>query len=79
MKHLSKNPYAERLFQAVLMRCEIKNIYALAKQLKVTPGAISRIRSGENGLSLGMIMRIHILTKWPVEEIQKLAGVKNVP
>lgn len=56
-------------------RMGFKNMSAVAKALGVSPSALTRITYAENDVSPGMVMRIHTLTGWPVEEIQKLAGI----
>lgn len=49
----------------------------LAVFLDTQPPTISRIRSGRNKVSAGMVLRIYDKTGWTIEEIRGLVGYKE--
>lgn len=51
---------------------ELKNDAALSRALKVSPPVISKIRSGRLRLGAELILRIHLLTEMPVQDILDL-------
>lgn len=58
-----------KLLDAVKDFLEISHDVDLADALKVQPSAISKIRRGTNKITARVILRIHLLTEVPVQEL----------
>lgn len=58
-----------KLLDAVKDFLEITHDVDLADALKVQPSAISKIRRGTNKITARVILRIHLLTEVPVQEL----------
>lgn len=65
--------YPHAMVDALLKHVGVETDRDLAAALGVQPSAISKIRTGTNDVSPEMIIKIHKLTKWPVERIEMLA------
>lgn len=65
--------YPNALVDALLKHMKLGTDRELAEYLEVKPSAVSKIRTGTNVVSSEMILKIHKLTKWPVERIEMLA------
>ena len=61
--------YEHPLIDAVKEHTGIKHDRELARQLGVQPSCISKIRAGTNKVSAGVIIKIHLLTRVPVQEL----------
>lgn len=57
------------LIDAVKEHLDITEDGVLASALKVQPSCISKIRNGTNKISARVILKIHLLTSVPVEEL----------
>jgi plasmid maintenance system antidote protein VapI len=60
---------AHELLDAVKEHLDITEDGLLANALSVQPSCISKIRNGTNKVSAQMILKIHLLTRVPVEEL----------
>ena len=60
---------AHELLDAVKEHLDIAEDGLLANALSVQPSCISKIRNGTNKVSAQMILKIHLLTRVPVEEL----------
>lgn len=69
MKRLPVN----NMLDEVKTRLRAKNDAALARKLGVTPGAITRLRKGNNALGPAMLVKIHDATGMAIETIRRLA------
>lgn len=65
--------YPHAMVDALLKHIGVETDRDLAAALGVQPSAISKIRTGTNDVSPEMIIKIHKLTKWPLERIEFLA------
>ena len=61
--------YEHPLIDAVKEHTGITQDYQLARQLGVQPSCISKIRAGTNKVSASVIIKIHLLTRVPVQEL----------
>ena len=61
--------YEHALIDAIKDRLNIAEDCELASVLKVQPSCLSKIRNGTNKVSAQMILKIHLLTRVPVEEL----------
>lgn len=50
----------------------------MAKALHCDPAYISRVRRGKEAVSALFLLRAHLLTKTPVEELLLLLGIESM-
>jgi plasmid maintenance system antidote protein VapI len=63
-----------KLLNALLKRLELNNDVALARELDVTPGAISRVRHRKLAVGAPLLIRMHELSGLTVRELRALMG-----
>lgn len=66
-------PNAAPLLDYLIARYELKNDRALGRMLEMEASQISKLRSGQIGVTPGTILRIHDTTGLSVAEIRALA------
>lgn len=65
---------ASKLLDTLQSRFAIKNDAALARELEITPGTVSKLRNGVLPLGAPTILSIHEHLGVPVKEIRELAA-----
>lgn len=65
------------LLDALLKFYKLETDRELSVMFDVQPAALSKIRIGINRVSPEMILKIHKMTKWPVDRIMLLAGYED--
>jgi plasmid maintenance system antidote protein VapI len=62
---------SHRLLDAVKVYLDLERDMELAEALKVQPSCISKIRRGTNKISALVLLRIHLVTDVPIQELVK--------
>lgn len=62
---------SHRLLDAVKVYLDLERDLELADALKVQPSCISKIRRGTNKISALVLLRIHLVTDVPIQELIK--------
>lgn len=62
---------SHRLLDAVKNYLDLERDMELAEVLKVQPSCISKIRRGTNKISALVLLRIHLVTDVPIQELIK--------
>ncbi len=62
---------SHRLLDAVKVYLDLERDMELAEALKVQPSCISKIRRGTNKISALVLLRIHLVTDVPIQELIK--------
>ncbi len=62
---------SHRLLDAVKVYLDLERDLELAEALKVQPSCISKIRRGTNKISALVLLRIHLVTDVPIQELIK--------
>jgi plasmid maintenance system antidote protein VapI len=62
---------SHRLLDAVKVYLDLERDLELAQALKVQPSCISKIRRGTNKISALVLLRIHLVTDVPIQELIK--------
>ena len=70
---------SHELLDAVKGFLDIQEDGLLAKALKVQPSCICKIRSGTNNVSDTILLKIHLLTRVPVEELLQYCPKDDTP
>lgn len=63
------------LLDTMLERMGLKNDAALARTLELPPPVVSKIRHKQASVTAAILLRIHDVTRWPVNEIRALMGI----
>lgn len=68
---------AKKLFDTIITQYRIKNDAQLARDLKVAPPVICKMRSGHLPVGATMILSLHLRYGMPAIELMALANMPN--
>lgn len=64
----------DNFLNRLLGRLDLKNDAALARELDVTPGVVSRIRNKKAPVSANLLLMIHEATEIAIPELRRMMG-----